>query len=219
MDEAVEMATALRQAGFSTVYCTPHMVKGTFEVDNVTVRATMGALQTELFRKKIDLQLYPGREYYLDEFFTDHLKDPLLLGETRLILVEIPEILQADFIKSSFFRLKSSGFTPLIAHPERCRLLELPQPPKKGLSALLDTINSKLKTNNTEPEKASLLTYLMEIGCTFQGNLGSFAGFYGERVRRKAEQFRAAGLYTHYGSDLHSIRQKDFLSITGTLHH
>jgi protein-tyrosine phosphatase len=225
MDEAVEMAMALRQAGFSTVYCTPHMVKGTFEVDNATVRATLADLQTELNRKKIDLQLFPGREYYLDEFFADHLRDPLLLGETRLILVEISGNLQTAFIKDTFFHLRTAGYTPLIAHPERCRLLELPEPPQKGLSALLNTINSKLntynsklKTKNSELEGSSLLTYLREIGCQFQGNLGSFAGFYGERVRLKAEQFREAGLYTHYGSDLHSIRQQDILSIIGTMH-
>jgi protein-tyrosine phosphatase len=217
MDEAVEMATALRQAGYSTVYCTPHMLKGTFEVDNATVRTTLSSLQAELTRRQIELQLLPGREYYLDEFFSEHLKDPLLLGETRLILVEIPENLQAEFIKSTFFQLKSSGYTPLIAHPERCRLLELAEPPKKGLSALLKTINSKLKTESSKLEKASLLTYLREIDCKFQGNLGSFAGLYGERVQRQAEQFRAAGLYTHYGSDLHSIRQKDILSMLGTL--
>jgi protein-tyrosine phosphatase len=193
------------------------MVKGFFEVDNATVRTAMAALQSELFRKKIDLQLFPGREYYLDEFFAEQLKDPLLLGKTRLILVEIPENLQAEFIKSTFFQLKSSGYTPLIAHPERCRLLGLPEPPKKGLSALLNTINSKLKTKNSELDKASLLTYLREIGCNFQGNLGSFAGLYGERVQRQAEQFRAAGLYTHYGSDLHSAGQKDILSMAGTL--
>jgi protein-tyrosine phosphatase len=218
MEEAVEMAVALHRAGFSTVYCTPHMVKGTFEVDNATVRRTLAALRTELSRRRIDLQLLPGREYYLDEFFTDHLKDPLLLGETRLILVEVPGNLQAAFIKETFFRLRSAGYTPLIAHPERCRLLELPEPPHKGLSSILNTISSKLKTKNSEPEKASLLTYLREIGCKFQGNLGSFAGFYGERVRRQAEQYRSAGLYTHYGSDLHSIRQQDILAVIGRLH-
>jgi len=217
MDEAVEMATALSRAGFSTVYCTPHMVRGAFEVDNATVLATLASLRTELSRNGIDLTLLPGREYYLDEFYADHLKDPLLLGETRYFLVEISGSLQAAFIKDAFFRLRSAGYTPLIAHPERCRLLDLPAPPKKGLNALLNTVNSKLKTHNSEPDKASLLTYLREIGCAFQGNLGSFSGYYGERVRRKAGKFRAAGLYTHYGSDLHSIRQKDILSIVGTM--
>ena len=217
MDEAVEMATALRQAGYSTVYCTPHMLKGTFEVDNATVRTTLSSLQAELTRRQIELQLLPGREYYLDEFFADHLRDPLPLGDSKLILVELSNYNPVEYVKETFFRLRSAGYTPLIAHPERCRLLELPEPPKKGLRALLNTINSKLRTQNSELDKASLLIYLREIGCNFQGNLGSFAGLYGERVQRQAEQFRAAGLYTHYGSDLHSAGQKDILSMAGTL--
>jgi protein-tyrosine phosphatase len=91
----------------------------------------------------------------------------------------------------------------------------------------LNVINSKLKTHacapkhcsaqeqNSKPEEASLLAYLRDLGCKFQGNLGSFTGFYGERVRRQAEQLRAAGLYTHYGTDLHSTKQKGILPTAG----
>jgi protein-tyrosine phosphatase len=138
MDEAVEMAVALRQAGYSTVYCTPHMVKGTFEVDNATVRATVAALQAELSRRQIDLQLFPGREYYLDEFFADHLRDPLMLGETRLILVEISGNLPAAFVKDTFFRLRSSSYIPLIAHPERCSLFEFTAPPPERTQFVIE---------------------------------------------------------------------------------
>jgi protein-tyrosine phosphatase len=219
MDEAVEMATALRQAGYSTVYCTPHMVKGTFEVDNATVRTTLEALQAELSRRQVDLQLPPGREYYLDEFFADHLRDPLPLGDTRLLLIELSNYNPEEYVKDTLFRLKSAGYTPLIAHPERCRLLALPAPPGKGLwkscfgkNSILKAFDIKLKSMNPDPGLPSLLSYLIEIGCKFQGNLGSFAGLYGEHVRRQAEQFRSAGLYTHYGSDLHTARQKDILS-------
>jgi protein-tyrosine phosphatase len=243
MDEAVEMALALRRAGFSSVCCTPHMVKGSFEADNATVRATVASLQAELSRRQIYLQLLPGREYYLDEFLTDHLKDPLLLGDTRLLLVEVSSLLPVEFVKESFFQLKSAGYTPLVAHPERCRLLELPPPPRKGLGDMFSVLNSKLKTHacapkrysaqeqnssgpqsgssgpqsGSGPEDASLLAYLRHLDCKFQGNLGSFTGFYGERTRRQAEQLRAAGLYTHYGSDLHSIRQTGMLSMAGRL--
>jgi protein-tyrosine phosphatase len=224
MDEAVEMAMALHQAGYSTVYCTPHMVKGTFEIDNATVRTTLTSLQAELSRREIELRLLPGREYYLDEFLDDHLRDPLPLGDTRLFLVEIANHLPVKYVKEAFFRLRSAGYIPLIAHPERCRLLDLPAPPRKGLrelchmqGSIFNAFTSKLKTRNPELANPSLLDYLRELGCKFQGNLGSFTGFYGELVRRQAEQFRAAGLYTHYGSDLHSARQKGILSMVRTL--
>ena len=229
MNEAVEMAMALRQAGYATVYCTPHMVKGTFDVDNSAVRTTLTALQAELSRRQIELRLLPGREYYLDEYFADHLKDPLLLGETRLLMMEISSNMPVAYVKETCFRVKSAGYIPLIAHPERCRLFELPPPPRKGLRDMFSAFNAKLKTHacaskhysaqeqNSKLEEVSLLAFLSEIGCKFQGNLGSFTGFYGEHVRRQAEQFRAAGLYTHYGSDFHSIRQKGMLSMAGTL--
>ena len=31
IDESVAMAAALRDAGFRTIYCTPHLIKGCFE--------------------------------------------------------------------------------------------------------------------------------------------------------------------------------------------
>jgi protein-tyrosine phosphatase len=51
-----------------------------------------------------------------------------------------------------------------------------------------------------------LLGRLRAMGCMFQGNLGSFAGLYGEEVRNVAGAHLAAGLYTHFGSDAHGLR-------------
>jgi protein-tyrosine phosphatase len=72
-------------------------------------------------------------------------------------------------------------------------------------------LNPRLKTQNSSGPRSgakpdnSLLGYLKEIGCAFQGNLGSFAGRYGGRVRQAAERLREAGIYTHFGSDAHGV--------------
>ncbi len=210
MDEAVEMAKALRQAGYATVYCTPHLIKGNFEADNATVRTALDSLQAELVRQQIDLRLLPGREYYLDEFLSDYLRDPMPLGETKYLLIEIPSHMPAEFVKETCYRIKCAGYIPMIAHPERCRLFQLPLPSRKGLRAFFD-FGGKAEGRKSGPEKQSLLDYLKDLGCSFQGNLGSFAGWYGQAVRQEAERLRGEGLYSHYGSDLHSIRQKDIL--------
>ncbi len=211
MDEAVEMAKALHQAGYTTVHCTPHLIKGSFEADNATVKAILAALQAELTQQQVDLELLPGREYYLDEFLLDYLKEPLPLGKTRFILIEIPHHAPVEFVKETSYRITCSGYTPMIAHPERCRLLDpkLQNENRKGLWGSL--FNSKLKTlqarslgQNSKPAENSLLAYLLDIGCQFQGNLGSFAGFYGERTRASAGQLREMGLYNCFGSDGHS---------------
>ena len=221
MAEAVQMAKLLRQAGYATVHCTPHFIRGGFEADNDTVRMTLTALQEELDRQGIGLRLLPGREYYLDEFLPDVLKEPLPLGETRYLLIEIPGNAPVEFVKETCYRVVSSGFTPMIAHPERCRLLDLPAPAAGGLREMFKVQGSRFKvftsTSNIEPETSnirsnSLLDYLSELGCVFQGNLGSFTGRYGERIRQAAERLHAAGVYTHFGSDAHGVEHLEAIA-------
>ena len=208
------MARLLSAAGFSTVCCTAHLIKGNFDADNATVKAAVAALQLELDRERIALQLLPGREYYFDEYLPQLLSDPLTLGETQLLLIEIPNHTPVEFVKKTCYQIRRNGYIPLIAHPERCKLLasQLDNKTRKNswsslFSSKLKTDNSKLKTQNSE-----LLSYLQEIGCKFQGNIGSFAGVYGEKVKDQAETFLEQGVYDLFGSDAHRAAQlKDIL--------
>ena len=199
MEESIAMARVLSAAGFTTVCCTPHLIKGTYESCAAGIREKTERLQKQLDAESIPLQLSPGAEYYLDEYLSGMLLDPLPLGESKLLLIEIPNHAPIEFVKESCYRIKLSGYLPLIAHPERCILLESKSTPpdKKGLWSSL--FNSKLETQNSE-----LLSYLLEIGCKFQGNLGSFTGLYGERARKQALMFLEDGLYDCFGSDAHT---------------
>ena len=196
IDDSVEMAAALQKAGYSLVYCTPHMKKSVYEADNQAVRASLVALQTRLNNENIALQLFPGREYYLDEFLFEYLKNPLPLGETNLIMMEISGHLPLEFIKETCFRIKCSGFIPMIAHPERGDLFTMPQ---KQTNDRLRFFKAERKT-----EKSELLTYLIDLGCAFQGNLGSFLGLYGQQAQKTANSLKRMEVYTHFGTDLHS---------------
>lgn len=214
LEESIAMARALCSAGFTTVCCTPHLIKGAYESSPAGIREMTKQLQLQLAAESIPLQLIPGAEYYLDEYLPEFLHDPLLLGETGLLLVEIPNHLPIEFVKETCFRIKGSGFTPLIAHPERCTLLGTEQQDTGRKSLWSSLFNSTPKTPDSklDSQHPELLSYLKELGCKFQGNLGSFAGYYGERVRRKSEEFLATGIYTHFGSDLHSVQQSEILS-------
>jgi len=239
MEESIEMARLLRDAGYEQVYCTPHLIKGVYEAGNDAVRSGVGELQAALDREGIGLRLHAGREYYLDEFLADYLNDPLLLGDTRYLLIELPRHAPVDLVKQTFFRIRQRGHTPLIAHPERCRLFELPPPTKQGVrewfkvqsSKFKDCIDSRFKVQGSRfldcdsldsqtldcssllnvehrtlnGQSNSLLDYLIDLNCQFQGNLGSFAGYYGERSLASAERMREMGLYSCFGSDGHNV--------------
>jgi protein-tyrosine phosphatase len=202
MDESIEMAAALQKAGFASVYCTPHLIKGGFDADNGAVREMLTALQARLHGENIDLRLLPGREYYLDEFFFDYLKDPLPLGETKYIMLEFPNYIAPEFVKETCFRIKRSGFIPMIAHPERCSLLTLSG---KRETAWFRFSNSQRKAEGSKPNGSSLLDYLKDIGCAFQANIGSFAGWYGSQVQQVANRLKETAIYTHFGTDAHNV--------------
>jgi len=196
MDESVEMAAALSKAGFRAVYCTPHLMKGIYETNNGVCTAYKEILQQRLKTEKIDLRLRLGREYYLDEFIFEHLRYPLPLEGTNFILLEIPGNIPVDFVKQACFQIKKSGFTPMIAHPERSSGFSNPEKNARGGISFYNT--------GSDSKTSDLLDYLLELGCAFQGNYGSFLGIYGSHTKKTADLFKQQGLYTHFGTDLHS---------------
>ena len=212
MDESLAMARALAAAGYRRVCCTPHAIRGVYDNRPDGVREAVAALQQQIRKSGIDLSLYPGMEYYLDEFLLSSANDLLLLPG-NLLLVEIPGRAAPSFVSDILYQLCRKKLTPLIAHPERCALLDVPQPNGNGLLRRLGGAIAARFGNLPDQPSLSLLDTLCAFGCKFQGDLGSFAGFYGERVRRKAEKFLAAGIYSHFGSDMHSVRQSDILAV------
>lgn len=197
LDDALEIARLLVSAGFRTVHCTPHCIKGLYETRVEQVRQGVKDLQQVLDKEGIPLRLAPGMEYYLDEFFPQMLEDPLPLGPTRLLLVESPPGAHPRMVQDNIFLAVRRGFTPLFAHPERMMLLA-PEEQKPGLLQRL-TRRGRAET----PELNPLMQQLQQQGCLFQGNLGSFAGYYRDRVKKRALLFQQAGVYDCFGSDAH----------------
>lgn len=214
IEHSLAMAVALSAAGYSTVYCTPHLIRGCYEACNDDVRQGVAELQEQLNANDIPLTLLPGREYYLDEYLLDSLEEPLTLGNSCQVLIEIPSNQNIDTVRQVLFQVVRSGLTPIIAHPERCQLLEpvVHRTANKGILKTFKELfvggrNERRNVSQSDTSGNSLLDYLRDIGCGFQGNLGSFNGFHGRRVKATAEVLRSMGIYDRYGSDLHAPQQ------------
>jgi protein-tyrosine phosphatase len=211
IDQSLAMAELLAAHGFTTVHCTPHLIRGCYEAGNDAVRQGIAELQERIDARNIPLTLMAGREYSLDEYLSTYLEDPLPLGDSREILVEIPPHVTSDMVRQLIYGVARSGFTPVIAHPERCHLLE-PAARRRADRGLIGTIKRLIAgsdRNNADHDPSgstgnSLLDYLRDLGCSFQGNLGSFSGFYGSQVKAAADALYSRSIYDRYGSDLHS---------------
>ena len=153
---------------------------------------TCAALQEELVKQNVPLELTPSMEYRLiPETWPETLeKGYLLPWEGNHILIELPihkasrigDIVPEEEIK----RLLDMGYQPVLAHPERYLYLDM------------DRYHS-----------------FKEAGVLFQRNIGSLEGLYGEAVSVRAEALLADGLYDTQGTDLHNERYAQFFDSFG----
>ncbi len=206
LDEAVAMARLLAGAGYTHICCTPHRLRGMYDTAPETMRQSLGALQAELDRSGIPLKLVPGMEYCLDEFFVeDFSHEPVTLGGTARVLVETPANADPQLLRENIFHLVRNGYLPLFAHPERHAFLA---PPPASSGSLFARLGSRLAGRPDDGDgglDGTLLADLQQMGCVFQGNLGSIGGYYGSLVKDQEERLRSANFLACYGSDGHDV--------------
>lgn len=118
-DESIAMARLLRDFGYKTVCCTPHCIRTFYDLSPEKVREAVLMLQADLDNADIDLELWPGMEYMLDEHLSDYADQLQPLGETRLVLCEAPQQAHPQIVQQNLELIIEKGFVPLIAHPER----------------------------------------------------------------------------------------------------
>jgi len=185
-------------------------------------------LQADLDNAEIHLDLWPGMEYMLDECFSDFADHLQPLGDTRLLLCEAPPQAHPGIVQECLELILEKGFVPLIAHPERTQYfyesimrraarlakheehadfearhadpVERPIESKGFLKKLWPFASRSPRPASRIPRHES---FDLPEKCLFQANLGSFTGFYGEKVQRQAYELLKLGSYAALASDLH----------------
>jgi len=209
--DSLEMARVLVNFGFSTVHCTPHLIRGGFENPPQRVRLLVDALQKHLQDAQIPLTLVPGTEHYFDEYLSEMLPGALTVGASGYLLVEVPFRANGDLIPSLVALLRSQRLLPLFAHPERCHAFQ----PALRDEGILGALSSVLGRRREPDLTGSLVLELKQMGCKFQGNIGSFAGVYGSVIKQRAIMFLKNGVYCCLGSDAHTWQGLDAILASG----
>lgn len=177
LEDAVEMARALVDLGFTTVAPSPHARPEFPSYSRETVEARLGELRTGLERAGVKLALGTNAENFLDDAFLRGLGTPeaRLLGAGRYVLVELPHTAPVPTLTDLLFRIRVKGVTPVLAHPERCLEFE-----RKGRAA-----------------------EAVRAGALLQLDVGALTGRYGGTAKKLARSFLEDGLYTLGATDLH----------------
>ena len=176
LEDALEMARALVELGFSTVAPSPHARPE--YASAVVAKERLAQLEVALAQAAIPLSLAPNAEnFFLEDGFFTHLQgaDSRQIGSGGYVLVEAPYTNPLPTLTEMIFRIKLKGVTPLIAHPERCAEFE-----KKGRAAAA-----------------------VHAGACLQLDVGALTGRYGPGAKKLARTFLEEGLYAVGATDLH----------------
>ena len=174
LEDSLAVLTFEESLGVKDVWCTPHIME---DVPNTTefLRNRFEDLCSQ-YNGSIKLRL--AAEYMLDTIFIERFKaKDLLLMQDDTILVETSTIVPPYDLEGMLGQIMSEGLTPLLAHPERYRFLEIDD-----------------------------ILQLRENGVILQLNIASVTGYYGKSVRAKSEALLAKEAYSFFGSDCHRIR-------------
>ena len=179
LDETLAMFENAYTSGITSVILTPHYIKGTkYNLKNSAKRQVTEILREALRRSDIDINVYYGNEVYIDDKLPEMIEsgEVATLANSRYILVELPVNAEDKNAGNVFFRLRSNGITPIIAHPERYIYFQ------------------------KHPEK--VMEYI-KLGCLLQGNYMSLLGKYGKKAGKTLKLFLKNDLISFLGSDIH----------------
>lgn len=179
LEMSLEMARIAVADGITTMACTPHIYPGMYMNDGPGIQAARNALQRELDRAGIALQLVVGADVHLVPGLIDGLKSgrvPTLHG-SRYLLLEPSHTTPPPRLEDSVFNLIASGYTPVITHPERLTWVE---------------------------SHFTVFQRLIGMGAWMQVTAGALTGMFGPKARYWGERFVGEGMTHVLATDAHS---------------
>lgn len=181
LDTSLELVKGLSDLGFKKFIATPHILWDMYRNNAGTIDDARIILEGGFNDAGLEIPLSAAAEYYMDDHFDEllHSNIPLLTIKKNLVLVEFSFVSPPINLKEKLFDLQIRGYKPVLAHPERY---------------LYFAANKKFYDE------------LKELGCYFQINLLSLAGYYGKGPFELAQHLCKNNSVHLLGTDLHHNR-------------
>ncbi|MGC5775689.1 tyrosine-protein phosphatase [Paenibacillus pabuli] len=186
MEQSIAMAEKAAASGITSIIATPHHLNGQYNNQPNVVNQAVDLLRAELRKRNIRLEIRPGQEIRVH----DNLIGDLYAGKcctlagSRYMLLELP----FGHIPSQFpgilHELRIAGIIPIIAHPERNRLIQ------------------------TNPD---LLVEYLGQGALCQITAQSVLGLFGRKVQRWCFHFCKENGFHFISSDAHDMKDRTFM--------
>ncbi len=197
--EGLRLLARMQDLGYRKVIATPHVMRAFYPVSPEAIQAKLERMQRLAYEQGLHIYLQAAAQYYLDEGLLSQLRQrrPLLclvprLGSSRYLLFETSFVaLPADLLEAVELMVKQ-GYTPVLAHPERCLYLQ---------------------------KNLDLVHELHQRNVVFQVDANSLTGYFSRNAQRMAERLIEENLTYFLGSDCHRLDQLDVLEVAADLPH
>lgn len=186
METSLKLIRGMMELGFTKFITTPHIMWDMYRNDRDIILAKLELVREAVQKEGLAVEINAAAEYFLDDHVAGLVKnnEPLLTVSGNLVLTEFSMAYPSHSLKDVLFDMQMQGYQPIIAHPERYIYLE---------------------------QNKEFYEELKDIGCLFQLNILSLAGYYGKTVQELAQYLLKKGQYDLVGTDLHSFRHLDAL--------
>lgn len=183
IEDTKSLTKQMKAIGFENIITTPHIITNVWDNTEESIREKHRETTANVAFKKSVKTFECAAEYMMDAELVKKLAtEKLLTLKDNYILVEMSYLSPPIQLYDIIFELQVAGYKPVLAHPERYLFYH---------------------NNIKEYDK------LKKTGCSFQLNLLSTVGYYGESVTQMANTLLGKGLIDFVGSDIHHQKHID----------
>jgi len=121
-DEVLNLLHQAIDQGITNIMLTPHHHAGSYMTPKDTVLEKLEEVQKLIDDNALDINVHHGQEIRINETIIADLNRGFntSLNDSQYILVEMPFTELPPFYNKVIDELLEDGYTPVIAHPERC---------------------------------------------------------------------------------------------------
>lgn len=181
-EESLEILRFFEQNGFKKLVTTPHVYPDIYPNTSDGIRERHQELQLKIREAGLEIQVESAAEYFVDQEFLHAIREggEVLSFGADYVLIETGFTNRPLIFEEVVFELKSTGYTPVLAHPERYEYLD---------------------------KDFSWLKQIRQRGVLLQLSLPSLVGAYGPIPQRVAKKLLNLRMIDFLGSDIHRKQQ------------
>ncbi len=181
-EDSIALLHGLFALGYRNCIITPHIYQGLFNNKEQNILLGLEKLKALCESQKIPMKLEAAAEYFFDDHFFLLLENKKLLTFGKnFVLFELPVQNRPMMLEDIIFKLNLAAYSPVLAHAERYVYFH----------------DKKMRDYQAIREK----------GISFQVNLMSVTGYYGEPFKRAARDLIKNNMVDFLGTDAHRPNQ------------